>query len=690
MTFLNPGVLWGLLALAVPIIVHFFNLQRPKQVLFSNVAFVREVKKTVVRRVKFKQWLLLLMRLLALTALVLAFANPVIVSEDQAMLQGSRSVAIVIDNSYSMTAANEKGGYFPQAVSLARNIIKAYGKQDEFLLMTTSDLRLNYNFIEQDEGLEALKDLEINQNIRPHTDLLTLGEEIFSRAGNRNKELYFLSDFQEATVMADSQEVALSDTSIRYKYLPLATREQRNVCVTDHRFTSQILEKDKPMNLSMTLVNDGNTAVRDLSVRILLEGKVAAISNKDLEPNASERLDITFTPSQSGWISGYIELDDNPIDFDNRRYFSFYVPEQEKVLVVEGQSSRNLRILYESLFESFETDFIAARNVSATQFSPYRSLILLGVTNISTGLADKLNTFLAEGGSLMFFPGEGMDLEAVNAWLKAAGVGAFAEARGQQAGVLADQIDQAHPLFEGIFTGDQANRSIDAPLVYRYYPLSLSGNFVQDRIISLPNQAPILAETRLDNGLLFLWSVFPGDSWTDLHVKTLFTPLMFRATQIMNQTRMISSGQEIGNFSPLSLRTNEKALIYLENAAGQQIPPEQYARGGATTLNFEKMDLAEGNYRIIQEGEELEKISFNISDLESRLAFADAGALGEALESRGLSEVVELVPAEPDDISERIQVEKEGFPLWKYLLVAALLFLLGEVLILRIKEQPVA
>ena len=74
MAFLFPGILWGLLALSVPIIVHFFNLQRPKQILFSNVAFVKEVKKSVVRRLKFKQWLLLLLRLLAISALVLAFA----------------------------------------------------------------------------------------------------------------------------------------------------------------------------------------------------------------------------------------------------------------------------------------------------------------------------------------------------------------------------------------------------------------------------------------------------------------------------------------------------------------------------------------------------------------------------------------------------------------------------------------
>ena len=102
---------------------------------------------------------------------------------------------------------------------------------------------------------------------------------------------------------------------------------------------SQVLEKGQPVSLAMTLVNDGNNVSSDLSIRVVLEGKAVAIDNTTIEPEESRRLEMKFTPTNSGWLSGYIELDDNPIDFDNKRYFSLYVPEKEKVLIVEGQSS---------------------------------------------------------------------------------------------------------------------------------------------------------------------------------------------------------------------------------------------------------------------------------------------------------------------------------------------------------------
>ncbi|MEL6804711.1 MAG: BatA domain-containing protein, partial [Bacteroidota bacterium] len=392
MTFLNPGVLWGLLALAVPIIVHFFNLQRPKQIPFSNVAFVKEVKKSVVRRVRFQQWLLLFARLLAIAGLVLAFANPVIIDDNQSVLQGNRSVALVIDNSYSMTAGNEKGEYLQQAISLARNIIKAYGRQDEFLLMTTQDLKLNYNFAEQEEVLEELKTVKVSQNIRPHTEILSFAPQIFQRASNPLKKVYFLSDFQRSTVMTDSTDFTFSDSSLIVKYIPLASRPQNNVYIAETKINSQIVEVDKPVDMSMTLINDGEANIRDLSIRVMLDGKAVAISNKSLDPDASDNIELSFTPTKSGWQGGYIELDDNPIDFDNQRFFTLYVPEMEKVLIVEGERSANMRILYGELGQ-FDAEFISYRSLSTVNLSDYRSLVLLGLPDISSGMTERLKSY---------------------------------------------------------------------------------------------------------------------------------------------------------------------------------------------------------------------------------------------------------------------------------------------------------
>lgn len=685
MTFLQPAFLWGLLAISIPIIVHFFNLQRPRQVLFSNVAFVREVKKTVVRRLKFKQWLLLLARVLAISCLVLAFANPVILNEERAFLMGNRSVAVVLDNSYSMSTGNEKGQYFKQAHSMARNIFRAYGPQDEFLLMNTHDLKLNYNFSGQDEVLEELAAVQIRQNTRSHTDMLRLLEEIFARANNRIKELYFISDFQLSTVMADSLSVPVPDSSYLLKYIPLATREQKNVYISGHQILSRILEKNKPVQLSMTLVNDGNSTVNELGVRVWLNGKVVALDNSQLEAQSSKTISLPFTPTSSGWQSGYIELDDYPVEFDNKRYFSIYVPEKEKVLVIEGTPSRHLRLLYESVFEQFDAHFVSSRNLANEDLNAYKSLILLGVKEVSSGLADRLQTFMNEGGSLMFFPGEGMDLEQVNAWLKELKLGSFGQLQQLPEGSLMNEVDLQHPIFEGIFSEEQRKGEFDAPRVYKYYPLNLNNQLVHNRIISLESRAPMLVESRIGQGVMFTFTFFPGDSWTDFHVKTIFAPILFRATQVMNQSQHIQQGQELGALVPYLVRTTEQELISLVNSEGQEMFPEQYPQGGGMALKFDKLDLKEGNYQLVQDGKLLGHISFNISDSESRLKQLNAEELQRRLSQQGQSGI-EILQALPEAISSQIQTEKEGTPLWKYFVMLALFFLLAEVVILQIKD----
>src|SRR3974377_1479352 len=76
MTFLTPFVLFGLAAAAIPLLLHLLNLRNLRTVEFSSVRFLKELQKTSLRRVRFKQILLLILRTLLIAAIVLAFSRP--------------------------------------------------------------------------------------------------------------------------------------------------------------------------------------------------------------------------------------------------------------------------------------------------------------------------------------------------------------------------------------------------------------------------------------------------------------------------------------------------------------------------------------------------------------------------------------------------------------------------------------
>ena len=76
MSFLNPLFLFGLLAAAIPIVIHLFTRRRPREVRFPSLEFLSEVNQSEIRRLRLKQWLLLLLRTLAVASLALAMARP--------------------------------------------------------------------------------------------------------------------------------------------------------------------------------------------------------------------------------------------------------------------------------------------------------------------------------------------------------------------------------------------------------------------------------------------------------------------------------------------------------------------------------------------------------------------------------------------------------------------------------------
>lgn len=684
MVFLNSGILWALLALAIPVILHFFNLQRPKLVLFSDISLVKELNKTVTRRIKFQRWLLLLARLLALAGIILAFSNPVLTGNTgKSLVQGGRSIAIVIDNSYSMNAGNEKGAYFKQGLTFAKNLIQAFNQDDEFLLTTTADLKLNSSFSDRQSVIEELNGIGIIQNTLSFNEILNATEKIFSKSNQVQKELYFISDFQRSTALNDSINLIQVDSGVSVYFVPLASRSQKNVYIASNEISTRIIEKDKPVNMTMKLVNDGSESVPDVKVQIVLEGNAANFSSYTLAPNSEQEVNLSFTPTQYGWLSGYIQLDDYPVEYDNKRYFSIYVPFREKILFIEAQKLESLKLLFESLFDQFETQFTGEREVAQYNLSEYRSVIVVGMNQISSGLTEKLTNFVVEGGNLLFIPGPEAELASVNRLMSRLKIGTFSNSLQIQEGMLASEADLDHPIFEGVFTGAKGNRELDAPIVYKYYPLSLQAGARHDKILSLNQGKPLFVQSYVEKGIVFTLALFPELSWTDLSIKSLYPPLLLRTAQIMTQSQLVQSSFVIGGGASKSLRLSATEIVNLVGQNGERLIPEQYNRQGAAILNFDRIQIREGNYTMEQTGKTLEKISFNIPDSESKLDYLENGVLLNILKSRGLG-FVKVIQSKVDLIANRLQMEREGLPLWKYLLLFGICCLLLEIAILKL------
>src|SRR5688572_28099163 len=120
MGWLAPAFLAGLLAVAVPVVIHMINRERKETVPFPSLMFLRKIPYRSVRRQKLRHLALLALRCLAILIVVSAFARPFLSGRAPVAATGSdgREVVIVLDRSYSMA----HGGRWSRAIAAARTI----------------------------------------------------------------------------------------------------------------------------------------------------------------------------------------------------------------------------------------------------------------------------------------------------------------------------------------------------------------------------------------------------------------------------------------------------------------------------------------------------------------------------------------------------------------------------------------
>ena len=118
-SLLAPAFLGGLLAIAIPILVHLRMRERKTAQPFPSLMFVRRIPHKSFRRRTLQNLLLFAARTLAVALLCLAFARPFFPAKagDNAALAGPVGRIVALDVSASMRYE----GVFPRALAQAEH-----------------------------------------------------------------------------------------------------------------------------------------------------------------------------------------------------------------------------------------------------------------------------------------------------------------------------------------------------------------------------------------------------------------------------------------------------------------------------------------------------------------------------------------------------------------------------------------
>jgi hypothetical protein len=697
MTFLNPLLLIGLAAAAIPLIIHLFNFRRPRRVEFSSLAFLNELKKSTMQRVRVKQWLLLALRTLAIAALALAFARPTLEGAMAGFFGGNgrTTTALVLDHSTSMTLRDGSGAYLDQAKVIANELLADFETGDEVILVAEpANASSMVSYQNASAAREAIQELEPQEGSGLLSDAIRRAAAELDKQANLNRILYVVSDFQSST-FADSTDLQLPE-NVRLVLVPVGTDGRGNIAVTDAKIISQIVTEGQPVRLEALLTNYGDEDANGVVVSVFIENERVGQATLDIPAGTGASARLVITPRQTGWLSGRVEIEDNQFLYDNARRFTMLVPEQRNLLVVQGNGApRNYLSLglsddLASGSVRFKTDEIAENALAGAELGAYDAVILNGVSSFSTGEQSSLSAYVNGGGGLLVFPSDDLQTDEYNRFLEGLGAGRVApepisSEEGLTVGVF-DRVDTDHALFEGMFEPDPtgATPQLEQPVIYRairYQP----GPGSEQTVIGMTGGLPFLQEIRSGQGSVLLFGVDAGVVWSDFPVRGLFLPLLYRSLYYLSATGSVS-GESFPVESALQLRlagVTGAETIMVRDESGLEMIPEQRSVQGAKVAELGGSFFIPGTYSILVNGNVLRRIAVHPSSRESDLTLMDPeDAVSRLSEATGQDvAVMNLSMTGGDQLDEQLRAARTGVELWNVFLGLALIFLLLEMFV---------
>ena len=689
MTFLSPSILWGLLAITIPIIIHLISLRHTRDTEFSTLRFIKSLKHETIRHLRIKQWLLVILRTIAILCLILMFARPLMTGTLTSKLAGyveSRAV-IVVDNSASMAVHTDDGTLLDRAKSSLPAILKGLvGKTTVELYQTNPPRKLFSGSHEESRSIMTRVKGIVQTNMTDN--LWTVIDSVLQtvEASEPNRECFIISDFQSAPSFAID---SLNPNSDWKYYCILQPKVENNISISEVSVLSQIKLPDHLVKLTTRVGNGGVTDKRNIPVELYLNDERVGQVVSQFQPGKFKDFMFQVYPGKTGIINGKIVIPDDDFSMDNFRNFDLVIPNQIAVKVI-GQSMEELFLLDLALSaitgetELLLIDRYLSNDVERLFLSDIDILLLHNPANLRNSAIEDLQRFLMSGGGLIWFVGNDLNQTDPVAWPSLLKLPELIQTRrlDGESFFSTSIVEENHSLFTDLNIN---NMKEELPQVYGYNEVRLQMNHTP--LIKLNNGHPFLVESKVFGSSGFVFTSPLNLRWNDLPVKGLLVPLLHRM--------LILLGTKEFNTQPLLVGQDKIIDIKGENINAEWVlkTPNENEIKLIPDYTNEKLLITQtnelGSYTVFADGNLFSSFSTLLSPHELPFIRIEGETLAENL---GIEQARIIEPTQ--HLGSELKEIRYGRSIWRLLLFIVLSSLVIESILgrpntekLKTKEQ---
>jgi hypothetical protein len=637
MSFLNPIMLAGLAAVAVPIIIHLINRRKFHKVVWAAMRFLQNAVEQNQRRMRIEDLILLALRCLLLALLALALARPAILSNASDVFGQSKVTGVIIlDNSESMGMSDGTAARFDKARRAAESALDSMPVGSATAVLFASDVvqaAIPEPTFDLNLARRALREAPLTDRA---TDLFPALQKALDTLKERlaiRREVYLITDGEAAgwRQLAEIQRaLERTKSEIKTHVILVNEHEEKNLGVSELRLASGLAPVNQPLRFEAKVTNYGKNEARNTRVSLSIDGEapVDEFNIETLTPGATRNVTMFARLRSEGFHSVTASIPQDRLPADDRRTVAVRAIREVKVLLVDGDPGNEARdsevfflrnaltpIAPEAAADYFiKTTVMAATELSQARFDDFDCVILANVSDFSDATLNDIQSYLRRGGGLMIFPGDRVNASFYNGQLfKRTKVlpAELGPARGQ-----ADQDEKFFTFQEKGYENpivsiwnDPASGKLSSARFFKVFDLrlepatnapagpatGLSDAGPSQIVLRYQDSAPAIVERSWGLGRVVLFSSTADTAWNDLPVRLAWVPLLYRTLGF------VVSRQDEG----LNIRVGDKFTRRLSpEFLGKEatfFPPRQTATrdlrrvemvNGWPTLQFDQTDQA--------------------------------------------------------------------------------------------------
>jgi hypothetical protein len=681
MSFLAPLYLLAAVAIGLPILFHLIQRRPRGEQLFSSLMFLSPSPPRMVRRSRLDQWLLLLLRALALIAIAFAFMRPFFRSSDSTLVgELGRQRLILVDTSASM----QRSGAWDKAVALINATLDESTPQDLVALYRfDSSLTpvVSFDTIKETPRPERINLLRKSlASLKPtwlSTDMgrgLTVAAEAIQGAVNDQSEqesiggeIIVISDFAGNISLSQLEDFDWPK-SVRVVPQVIDVSNKNNATLTALDITGT--DKAEEEGLRVLIHNAADSENSQFRLQFVDNSdRVLKVLDTPYQVNANELRIIRLTEIPADATSVQLLGDADPTD--NRVYFSVPKKRPTYVWICQGAAEKpelQLGYFVERIPLGSSTMEVFFKQVTPTDLttSPDAKEVSLVIADASLdeAAATALRSYIEAGGKVVWAldqPVNDSNRQRLETALKAMLADQPAQITEGAVGDYAmwNRIEFQHPLFAPF--ADARYNDFTKLRTWRYRDIKIDNQDVSRSLVTFDNGAPAILE--LDIGAGNCWLLASGwqPAESQLALSTKFVPLMLGIFRYSSDAVKWPETVFVG-----------QSLPAIENTTCQK------SSGTALEAVAGNWTFADPGIYLLNKGEEISTLSVNVVPSEFQLSQLDPDRLEQLGLNLGALPTAEVVANSQRQL-RNLELENQQ-QVWRWCIALAILFVAMETL----------